>query len=191
MYYTETPGDSLMYGPAIGNSTFAPFTGLTPSLQILNIGDQHFTNFDQCGAIFTGLNPQTTLTVNYRLFVEVFPGSSSVLSNFSKPSPLADKFALELYSEICHKSPVGVEVKFNGLGDWFIDGINAVKDTVMPMVAKITKGSSHPYAMAANALANGLTKQKEKEKKDKLTPKERKALTNDIPVKAHPGRKKK
>jgi len=64
----------------------------------------------------------------------------------------------------------------------------------MPMVAKITKGSSHPYAMAANALANGLSKQKEKEKKEKLTPKERKALTNDVnvtQVKAHPGRKKK
>jgi len=146
MYYTNSPGDASMYAPATGNSAFTPFTGLTPTTGLVNFGDQHFTNFDQCGAIFTGLTPQSTLTVNYRLFIEVFPVSSSALSNFSKPSPMCDKFALSLYSDICHKSPVGVEVKFNGLGDWFVDGINAVKDMVLPAVSKGLKSMKHPGA---------------------------------------------
>jgi len=152
MYYVDSPGDSAMYGPGVGVQAYAPFSALTPPVNIPNLGDQHFMNFDQCGAIFTGLNPQTTLTVNFRMYIEVFPSSSSALSNFSKPSPLNDRFALDLYSEICHKSPVGVEVKFNGLGDWFIDGINAVKDMVAPYAGPILKQMKHPAAQALGAM---------------------------------------
>lgn len=155
MYYKDTPTDVTMYGPVCGVTTFGPFGGLTPTTGVLSLADQHFTNFDQCGAIFQGLTQQSTLTVNYRLFVEVFPGSSSPLSNYSKPSPEYDPVALKLYAEICHKSPVGVEVKFNGLGDWFIDGINAVKDMVAPIAAPILKQMKHPAAQALGALLKG------------------------------------
>jgi len=158
LYYPTTPGDVTNYGAQI------PTNG-SPLGAFLSPADQNFTNFDQTGAIFTGLTPQSTLTVNYRMIIEVFPSADSSLANFAHPSPCLDEVALELYSKICHRAPVGVEVKYNGLGDWFIDGINAVKDMVLPMAQNALKQSKHPAAQVLSAGLKSLTS-KSKPKQD-------------------------
>jgi len=175
LYYKDTPADSTLWGPGFATQSFSPFTGLTPSTSILKTGDQHWTNFDQCGSIFTGLTKQSTLTINYRFFVEVFPGSSSSLANYAHPSPQYDPAALKLYAEICHKAPVGVEVKYNGLGDWFIDGIKAVADTVMPIAGKVMKASGHPGVKAVGKMLAA------KKKKEPINPKKNGKLSLSIP----------
>jgi len=116
------------------------------------------------------MGPASTLTINYRLIVEVFPTSGSVLSTFSKPSCEYDPVALEIYSRLAYRAPVGVEVKFNGLGDWFIDGINAVKDVAMSVGKEYLKGSKHPLAKVARK-ALGVKKNKVVVGKGKNIPK--------------------
>jgi hypothetical protein len=149
-YYNDTPGDSTYHGPSF---SYFPTTGQFPVFV-----NQNFTHFDQVGAIFTGLSPQTTLTLNYRAYIEVFPSSGSLLSTLAKPSPSYDPVAVDIYANIMKSAPIGVEVKFNGLGDWFIDGINAVKDMVAPIAAPILKQMKHPAAQAIGALLTGKKK---------------------------------
>jgi len=147
MYYSTAPNDVTMYGSqALG--TPISILATTPAFSLTTWPDQNWTQFDQDGAIFTGLSIQSTLTVNFRQFIEVFPSTNDSLANYAKPSPMYDHAALELYARIAHKAPIGVEVKFNGLGDWFIDGINAVKDMVAPIAAPMLKAMKHPAAKA-------------------------------------------
>lgn len=141
MYYENGPTDALMYGPAFG--VVVPTGGQTS--QYMSLTDQNWTNFDQDGAYFSGLSIQSTLTINYRLFVEVFPSSSNALANYAHPSPRYDDVALKLYDELIYRAPVGVEVKFNGLGDWFMDGIKAVADVAAPIMTMMP----HPGLKAA------------------------------------------
>jgi len=142
MYYVNSPSDVTMYGGSMGTQAWV---STTPALFVLVPLDWNWTNFNQDGAIFTGLSPQSTLTINFRMFVEVFPTTSSSLVNFAHPSPQYNMAALDLYNEISYKAPVGVEVKFNGLGDWFMDGIKAVADVAAPMLSMMP----HPAAKAA------------------------------------------
>jgi hypothetical protein len=144
LYYKNTPGDSSVYSTSV--TSWEVSGGAFYSLAF---ADQHFTNFDQTGAMFTGLGEFTTLTVNYRLIIEVFPTSSSILATFAKPSCEYDPVALEVYSRLAHRAPVGVEVKYNGLGDWFIDGIKAVADVAMPIGQRLLAASGHPLAKVA------------------------------------------
>jgi len=92
MYYNINPTDATMYAPAFGVTAW--ITG-SPVLNVINMPDCNWTNFDQDGAIFSGLSPQTTLTINYRMFIYVFFTSSSALSYFANPSPIFDRIAIE------------------------------------------------------------------------------------------------
>jgi len=156
VYYDTNPGDLTLHGQVM-----APYGtgGSTPyDPQILVGPDQNFMNFDQTGAIFTGLTPQSTLTVNYRLYIEVFPTASNSLSNFSKPSPMYDPIALDLYSQISWKAPIGVEVKYNGLGDWFMDGIRSVSEALGPASKALAKVIPHKGLQAASMAMDAINK---------------------------------
>jgi len=156
MYYNTLPGDAVIHGPTL-NSFGTGGSGTTPPFVNAPV-DQNFTNFDQTGAMFSGLTPQTTLTVNYRLYVEVFPTASNALANFSKPSPLYDPLALQLYADICWKAPIGVEVKYNGLGDWFMDGIKSVSAALGPAAHALSKVVPHKGLKTAAIAMQGVNK---------------------------------
>lgn len=79
--------------------------------------------FHNFGCIFSGLNPQSTLTINLNVYVESFPSIAdpSILV-LATPSCQYDPFALELFSQAISNMPVGVKVAENFTAGWF-DGI--------------------------------------------------------------------
>lgn len=87
------------------------------------------TPFDISGAIFSGLNQNTTLQVVVKYYFERAPtvAESDLLVLAQKPAPY-DPVALELYSRSLNKIPVGVPVGENPLGEWFDDVLEGVAE---------------------------------------------------------------
>lgn len=105
-----------------------------------------WANMDISGGFFTGLNFQSTLTINWNIYIERFP---SIYENdlivLAKPSPAFDPLFFEVYKAISQDMPVGCMQKENGLGDWFRDAVSTVADVVTPVLSMIP----HPAAQAA------------------------------------------
>ncbi len=102
----------------------------------------------QSGSIFSGLSPQSTLTVNFNIFYESFPAISQIdILALAKPSAVYDPFAMELYSRTVQELPVGVPVRENGLGDWFLDAASTAAKYLGPVISTMP----HPIAKGAGA----------------------------------------
>lgn len=105
--------------------------------------------FHQFGAIFSGLNPNSTLTINMNVYVEHFPSiANKPLTVMSTPSCRLDTMALEIFSHALSVMPVGVPVRENGLGTWFANLISEIEPFVTPIAAAfnpvlgaVTKGA--------------------------------------------------
>jgi hypothetical protein len=72
--------------------------------------------FSVSGCYFSGLNPLSTLHVNVRYIVEIFPNKVNLLRRLCDNSPAFDPAALKFYSDIKDRIPVGVKVKDNFAG---------------------------------------------------------------------------
>jgi len=83
--------------------------------------------YDISGAVFSGLNSNTTLQVTTRYFVERLPAISdpNLLVLARNPCPY-DPMILELYSRAVLELPVAVKVGENPLGEWFFDILQAL-----------------------------------------------------------------
>jgi hypothetical protein len=89
------------------------------------------------GVYYTGLHPNTTLTLNARFIIERAPTSSeSNLVVLARPSPEEDPIAFLLYSEAIRRMPPGVRLRDNAMGAWFRSTVGAVKSAVMPAVQR-------------------------------------------------------
>lgn len=101
--------------------------------------------YDNHGAIFTGLQPEATLQVTVRYYIERIPTSKqSDLLVLTRPPTPYDPVALEIYSRCMSMLPVGVRVADNPLGEWF----NDIMDTLANWAPKIgnTLGTLIPGA---------------------------------------------
>jgi len=148
LYYSNTPGDTNWIAPGFNANT--PFNGLFPA-------NMNWTEFDQAGVIVSGLVPEAALTLNVRWFIETFPTSGSVLQTLARPSPLLDPNAMNLYAELSHRSPISVEVKYNGFGDWFNEAVSAVQSVAMPVMKTMLPGG---VGKLAGAMAGAKKKKK-------------------------------
>lgn len=100
-----------------------------PALSALVPSLTQLSPFDTTGSYFTGLSPETTLTVKLRVYVERAPSfTDSDLSVLATPSAGLDEMAMTLYSHAVSQLPVAVTVKENGIGDWFRGVVNVLKD---------------------------------------------------------------
>jgi len=154
----------VMYGDSSGTSA-ATTAMLAPYWTIANntVGASGIpawrtvglSSFDMSGAYFTGLSLQTTLTINYNLYIERFPTQQQQdLIVLAKRPPAYDPIALQMYSAIVQSLPVGVPVAENGLGDWFKGAISSVIDFVQPIASAVASVVPHPLAQG---IAAGLT----------------------------------
>lgn len=86
------------------------------------------------GSIFTGLNENTALRVNFNCIIENFPGPRDTKDlSIARPSASFDPRTLEIYSHtLCH-APVAVPVGENPLGEWFMDVVGKVANFLKPM----------------------------------------------------------
>jgi len=128
-------------------STF-PFNGTTQIVAATN--PIYVSDFNFCGAFFTGLSTQSSLTVNWNIFVERFPSQlNTELVVLAQPSPCYCPAVFELYKVAMGYSPPGVPVKENGLGDWFAEVVSGAADILSPVLSMVP----HP---AAKAIGVGL-----------------------------------
>lgn len=93
--------------------------------------------FDVSGAIFTGLNLQSTLQVTVRYIIERVPTVREPdLLVLTRPPCPYDPMVLEIYTRAMNQLPVGCMVKDNPLGEWFSDILGAIGD-VAPIVGRV------------------------------------------------------
>lgn len=149
---TSTPQQALCSNitfinpPAIGGSTFVPV------IQALKISE-----FDLCGAFFTGLTPQTVLTINWNVVVERFPSNDDLdLVVLANPSPELDDIAVKFYSHAIKELPTGVPVAMNGFGDWFKDVVSTASDYIAPVLSAIPHPATQALGMGLKVANAGL-----------------------------------
>ncbi len=92
------------------------------------------------GAFFSGLSPQTELTVNLTYYIEIFPDNTNVMRRNATPSCPEDMAAIELYTKIARRLPAGVPVKDNFLGA-FMAGIANLARAAAPVIANVVRAS--------------------------------------------------
>jgi len=110
--------------------------------------------FDTHGCIITGLQPQATLQVTVKYFVERIPtiAQPDLLVLTRPPSPY-DGLALEIYSRVMTHLPVGVPVSENPLGEWFNDIMSTIAEWAPRVGALI--GTAIPGASALGTAIGG------------------------------------
>jgi len=110
------------------------------------------SNYNTRGAYFTGLSPETSLTIYYRISIQSFPNPDSPLVSLAVPSPMSDIVAQAAYSEIMSRMPVGVKVKENGLGDWFTGAVAKIIDGVTgtPIASTIDRAQKNYLSSNSN-----------------------------------------
>lgn len=139
--YAETQHkNSVIPAPA---STFVP-SGYLRGLSI---------PFNTSGVMLTGLNDNTTFRIKFKVYFEQAPlfyePDTSVLAT---PSAPYDPTALEAYSKIMSKLPVGVYAGDNAAGDWFAAIASILSKVALPISTALA-----PVFPAAPLIGAGVT----------------------------------
>lgn len=111
------------------------------------------------GMFFTGLSPQTTLTLRVKLYLEIAPTANTAtqkeLANLANPSAPYDPEALVYYSRLMQTLPIATESKRNANGDWFKAVLKQLRKIVRPgmkLLDKALPGTSAGFDNANNWL---------------------------------------
>lgn len=104
-----------------GNSFASLVFCVPPATNSVNAGSPCIIgDLDQIGAYFTGLSPQTTLTIRYRVIISFTPCSlDSPLVALATESPPYNPKLDELISLVQMDLPPGVPCSMNAKGDWW------------------------------------------------------------------------
>lgn len=137
------------------NSWFFGFAGpVDPGSAVfpeLNVGYVP-TGLVPSGAIFSGLNENSVLTIDSRVVIEYCPSLSSADIALASPTAMYDAEAIATAAKIFDLLPPGVPVDFNSAGDWFRMILRAggkVLQTVAPLLP-------HPAAKVAGSAVGKL-----------------------------------
>jgi len=142
--------NAMIPGPTVGTSSIRDVVGF----RIFNI--------HQSGAILSGLSASTSITINWNVYLETFPSNAEAdILPLATPSCEFDPDVLDLYSRVMVKLPVGVPVRENGLGDWFLDAVTSAAKYVGPVLSALP----HPIAQGAGAVLTSLGNAGKKKKK--------------------------
>lgn len=121
-----------------GNFLTTNIPGTSPLTQhrTIAVTPTRIQPINQHGIFLTGLHPLATITVNCIWYVECAPdGDDEQLLTLASPSPSLDNFALMLVSELRRDSPVAVKLRENYMGEWFVNGVKDVINTVTPWLS--------------------------------------------------------
>jgi len=106
--------------------------------------------FNTMGVIVSGLNDQSTFTVNYIEVIERLPGwSEGDLIVLATPSPKRCDKIMRLYSLIVNELPTAVPVCENGFGDWFCGIVDSIVSTVSS-IGRPLMGAAKGWTEARN-----------------------------------------
>lgn len=129
---------------------FAAPTGSIPLAALNKWAPVHST-----GMSFTGLSPQTALTITVNYYYEYFPNSTDTsLVTMAKPSAAYDPVALQLYSDALSELPVGVPAYMNGFGDWFAGIVSKIAPLIGTALTPVLGPASAAIGMGAKGIAD-------------------------------------
>nr|APG76210.1 hypothetical protein 2 [Beihai noda-like virus 19] len=127
-----------VYGPTSGN--VSPAYNAAPAT--------HFSRMSTAGAYFTGLSPESTLLVTWRVGIERLPAANKpTFLALAQPSATFDPNALLLYNLIANHLPPGCPQGWNDLGKWF---------NMLAGVAKKVIPGAFPLVNTAQMILKGL-----------------------------------
>jgi hypothetical protein len=107
--------------------------------------------YNTSGAYFTGLTPQSVLTVTVTYYFEMAPYDNTLLETMAQPSAAFDPLALEIYSHITASLPAGAKVCDNASGDFFRSILTMISD-----IAPIAGLIAAPFVGAAGPAIGGI-----------------------------------
>jgi hypothetical protein len=98
--------------------------------------------YNKCGLYFSGLSPQTKLTINWNEYIEKFLSTQdTTLITLANNSPPEDIVAKTLYTRLADTLPPACPVEDNGLGDWFSGAMELLGSiSGSPLVPLMTEG---------------------------------------------------
>jgi len=116
--------------------------------------------FHSRGVALTGLNANSTFTINVKYYVETFPAlDDKTIMTLASPSAPHDPVALEMISRAVQQLPSGVPVGDNPGGEWFM----SVLGKVLPMLGTgLSALTGLPLGAAGTALGGLATDTAEK-----------------------------
>lgn len=132
------------------------YTRCMQSGAVYSTNDSFAIPFHSKGAYFSNLNENTTLRVNYNVWIERFPSVTEInFLSLATESCDYDPVALEAWATINSEAPVGVMFKENGLGDWFTGQIASLIDhwTGTTIASDVDKWQKN-YALGAQSNEN-------------------------------------
>ncbi len=129
------------------------FVGEAPDLYPSYFPSSILAPINQTGAYFTGLTPQTTLTITMIAYVETFPTVSSELMSMASPSLRENALALQMLSLAFSRLPVAVKAGENPAGEWFARVLEALTPVVTAGVSAAGYGFVNPLLEAGSARA--------------------------------------
>jgi hypothetical protein len=122
---------SLLANPACINLRG---TAQWPAQDVLSVPAMQWAPIHQCGALFSGLQPNAAIALTVIYYVEEFPGlAQQDLLTLANPSPDYDYVAMKVMSSCFKTLPVGVPAGMNGLGDWFALAVRAAGKIIAPI----------------------------------------------------------
>jgi len=134
------------------------------------------------GAYFSGLSPETVLTVTTKLIIESAPTNANPTLLFSAtPTPDYDPKILALYYQTIRHLPPGVEVSMNAKGDWFrmvMKAANVGIPAILPFLASAPQAAlAARAALATGNAALTIMDKKKKKNKNSTSPPSTKAVS--------------
>lgn len=143
---------------AIQEIGFAAVPWLPGGVAGLGLNNYKPAALSSTGAYFSGLSPETVLTLDVRFFVELRPTpANETLVSLASPTAAYDRLALDMYVELRQQMPVGVPVAMNAAGDWWrmaTKKISLAANIVSPLLSMV-----NPQAGAVVALGGAVARQ--------------------------------
>lgn len=122
-----------------------------------------YAPLNMSGAYFTGLSPETTLTVTLTAYVETFPHSESELISLARPSLADNRLCLEVLSRAMSTLPVAVKAGENPMGEWFARVVEALLPVAGAGLTAAGYGAAVPVVtLGAKLLTDKLVAQPKK-----------------------------
>lgn len=208
VHVTETGEELALYAPGAN----APVASLNTDqvlvpIPFVGVGTAGFYGqafklypIHMTGLMFTGLSPQTTITLTQNVYLETFPAvSDKAIMVLATPSSEYDPIALQLYSNALMTLPVAVPADWNGFGDWFAEVVSSISSFLTPGALALGMPGVAAVSAGAGKLANAyMTAQSPQDKVESLKKAaapvslklERKMIMDAVRAKPNPKKRK-
>lgn len=131
-----------------------------------------YAALDNVGSIFTGLNYETTMTVNSRIITETAPVNSIALLSYNPSYTPSDAMSIAMYREALSHLPPSVTYAENANASFWSKALNVVSKVATPIGMLLGQPAiGGAVAAASGAAAKALEKKIEAKVEKKITQK--------------------